>query len=248
MRAFVRGLIKRPLNLLGVDLVKYRPQYALGEYAYLTKLKLRTVIDAGAHTGEFSRMIRRLLPEASIIAFEPLRESFAQLENSMRDVPRFRAFNYALGESNAALEMHHNAYSQSSSLLPMADLHRETFPETAHETIEAVEVRRLDDALAGISLEPEVLLKMDVQGYEDKVIAGGENLVSRAKALIVEVSFQKLYEGQPMFDDMYHLLKARGFAYMGHLYQVVSPANGSVLQADALFVKTNEERQMRNAQ
>jgi hypothetical protein len=98
-------------------------------------------------------------------------------------------------------------------------------------------VRRLDEALDGITLEPEVLVKIDVQGYEDKVIAGGEQTLSRARAIVIEVSFQKLYEGQPLFDDIYRLLTARGFTFMGHLYQLLNPSDGSVLQADALFLK-----------
>jgi FkbM family methyltransferase len=237
MRDVMRTLIKKPLNVLGVDVVRYQPQYALGPYAYLKTFNLKTVIDAGAHTGEFARMIKELLPDASVISFEPLPESFRRLESSMRDVPGFRAINCALGEAEVTLEMHHNDYSQSSSLLPMADLHREAFPETAHDTREPVRVRRLDDALAGINLEPELLVKIDVQGYEDKVIAGGEHTISRARAVITEVSFQELYEGQPLFDDIYRQLTARGFTFMGHLYQLLNPSNGSVLQADALFVR-----------
>jgi FkbM family methyltransferase len=237
MRDVVRMFIKKPLNMLGVDVVRHRPHYALGPYAYLKTFNLRTVIDAGAHTGEFARMIKELLPEADVISFEPLPESFRQLERAMRDVPGFRAFNCALGEAEAVLEMHHNDYSQSSSLLPMADLHREAFPETAHDTEETVRVRRLDDALAGIALEPELLIKIDVQGYEDKLIAGGGLTISRARVIIIEVSFQELYEGQPLFDDIYHLLTGRGFTFMGHLYQLLNPSNGSILQADALFIR-----------
>jgi FkbM family methyltransferase len=233
----VRNLIKKPLNMLGVDVVKYRPQYSLGEYAYLSTLGIKTVIDAGAHSGEFALMIKKLLPDASVLSFEPLKETFRRLENALRGMSDCQAFNFALGESNETIEMHRNDYTQSSSLLPMADLHKEAFPETAHETIEAVEVKRLDDALSGLTLKPELLVKIDVQGYEDKVIAGGERVVSSAKAIIVEVSFQKLYEGQPLFDDVYRILKEKGFIYMGNLYQLISPTNGSVLQADAMFVR-----------
>jgi hypothetical protein len=81
-------------------------------------------------------------------------------------------------------------------------------------------------------------VKIDVQGYEDRVIAGGDAVISRSKAMIVEVSFQELYEGQPLFDDIYQRLKQKGFAYMGNLYQLLNPADAAVLQADALFVRT----------
>lgn len=236
MRAVVRNL-KKPLQKLGVDVVRYRPQYALGEYAYLTTLNIKTVIDAGAHEGDFARMIRKLLPDAKVISFEPLRETFQALENSMRGVSGFEAFNYALGDIDETVEMNRSDSTQSSSLLPMAELHKQAFPETAHATTETVKVRRLDSVLDGLELQPEILLKIDVQGYEDKVILGGENVVARARALIVEVSFQKLYEGQPLFDDVYLLLKERGLVYMGNLYQLLNPADGCVLQADALFIR-----------
>lgn len=233
----LRTLIKKPLNALGVDVVKYRAQYALGEYAYLTTLGIKTVIDAGAHAGEFARMIKKLLPQAAVISFEPLPDTFKQLEESLRGVEGWRGFNCALGAESATLAMHRNDYTQSSSLLAMADLHKEAFPESAHETLETVEVRRLDDALADLKLEAEMLVKIDVQGYEDKVIAGGEKTIEAAKAIIIEVSFRKLYEGQPLFDDVYRLLRERGFVYYGNLYQLLSPVDGCALQADALFIK-----------
>lgn len=223
--------------MLGIDVVRYRPQYALGPYAYLKSFGFRTVVDAGADVGGFARMMKELLPAATVLSFEPLPDSFAQLERSMRGVAGFRAFNCALGDSEGELEIHHSDYAQSSSLLPMTSLHREAFPETAGGRIERVRVRRLDDALAGINIEPELLVKIDVQGYEDKVLAGGEKTLAQARALIIEVSFKELYAGQPLFDDIYRLLTSRGFSIMGHLYQVLNPADGSVLQADALFVK-----------
>lgn len=237
MSAILRKLIKKPLNKLGLDLVRYNPQYSLGPYAYLTTFGIKTVIDAGAHSGEFALMINKLLPEAAIYSFEPQPDIFRQLEENMRSIARFRAFNYALGDANQKLEMHRSDFTMSSSLLKMADLHKESFPETAGESIEVIEVRPLDELLAGLELELEILVKIDVQGYEDKVIAGGADVISKARAMIIEVSFQELYEGQPLFDDVYALLKEKGFDFMGHLFQLTSPINGSVLQADALFLR-----------
>lgn len=237
MRDWQRRLLKRPLNMLGIDVVRYRPQYALGPYACLKSFGFRTVVDAGADVGGFARMIKELLPAATVLSFEPLPDSFARLEHAMRGVAGFRAFNCALGEAEGELEIHHSDYAQSSSLLPMTNLHRAAFPETAGERIERVKVRRLDDVLAGIDVEPELLVKIDVQGYEDKVLAGGEQTLALARALIIEVSFKELYEGQPLFDDIYRQLTSRGFSIMGHLYQVLNPADGCVLQADALFIR-----------
>src|ERR1051325_8931037 len=130
------------------------------------------------------------------------------------------------------------AYSQSSSILQMATLHKEAFPDSANHTAETVEIKRLDDALIGFSLQPEILIKIDVQGYEDKVIAGGEQLIDKTKAIIVEVSFRELYEGQPLFDRVFELLSRKHFQYMGNLYQLLNPKDGAPLHADALFVRS----------
>jgi FkbM family methyltransferase len=246
VRNIAKMLVKRPLNALGLDIVRlsvnsthakqFKPSEA-NKFIWLSRLNINTIIDVGAHKGEFALMIHDILPKASITSFEPLKEAFRQLNFNMRTVPNFKAFHCALGDRNSTMEIHRNEYTQSSSLLKMADLHREAFPFTMNEMIETVEVKRLDDVLQGSYLEEHILIKMDVQGYEDRVILGGENVISRAKLLVVETSFQTLYERQPLFDEVYSMLKQRGFAYIGNWDQIISPADGSVLQADAMFVR-----------
>lgn len=246
VRNIARMLVKRPLNALGLDIVRlsvnstdtkqFEPSEA-NKFIWLSCLNINTIVDIGAHIGEFAMMAYQILPKASIISFEPLEEAFRQLNFNMRTVPNFKAFNCALGDRNSTMEMHRNEFTPSSSLLKMADLHREAFPFTMNETVETIEVKRLDDVLQGLNLEDYILIKIDVQGYEDRVILGGENLISRAKLLVVEVSFQTLYERQPLFDEIYHLLRRKGFKYMGNLHQLRSPVDGCVLQADAIFIK-----------
>jgi FkbM family methyltransferase len=209
----------------------------MGEYAYVTSLNIKTVIDIGAHAGEFARMINGMLPEAAIFSFEPLKDEFQQLQKSMHSAHGFKAFNCAIGNTNGTVEIHRSEYSQSSSLLRMANLHKEAFPESAGESLETVEVKILDEVLNGFELQPEILVKLDVQGYEDKVIEGAQNTISKSRAIIAEVSFRELYEGQALFDSIYQSLKNKGFVYMGNLYQLLNPLDGSPLQADALFVR-----------
>jgi len=56
-------------------------------------------------------------------------------------------------------------------------------------------------------------------------------------ALIVETSFTKLYEGQPLFDDIYKTLKESGFDYGGNWDQLTDSCDGRILQADAIFLR-----------
>ena len=131
--------------------------------------------------------------------------------------------------------MHRNDYSQSSSLLPMAELHKTAFPETRHSSPETVQVKRLDDLADELRIERPMLLKIDVQGFEAKVIAGATEVLRAADVIIVETGVEALYEGQALFDDVYRMLYERGFPYRGNHNQLLSSHDGRVLQADAFF-------------
>ena len=251
-----KRLLKAPFRALGMDLVRWRPpkpqpvfppeelemvaafgpQYKPEDH-WLANCGIQTVLDVGAHMGEFAQRIRAMLPNADLISFEPLQEPFAKLTERFKGQPNFRAIRCALGEKAGQHEIHHNEYGPSSSLLSMAELHKQSFTFAVKEKTEMIEVRRLSDVVRELNLRDPLLLKLDVQGFEDKVIAGGEDVVARAKIIIIEVSFQPLYEGGPLFDDVYRLLKEHGFTYNGNFEQLFSPKDGRVLQADAIFCR-----------
>ncbi|MFM7369285.1 MAG: FkbM family methyltransferase, partial [Sphaerospermopsis kisseleviana] len=80
-----------------------------------------------------------------------------------------------------------------------------------------------------------ILIKLDVQGYELSVIKGGEKTFKSAKLVIIEVSFYEFYEKQPLFDDIYKYLCNLGFVYRGNLEQFRSRSGDKILFADAIF-------------
>ena len=53
MLNFVKKIIKTGFNQIGLDIVRISKQSLLG----LTDLPIRTIIDVGANTGQFARMI-----------------------------------------------------------------------------------------------------------------------------------------------------------------------------------------------
>ncbi len=184
-------------------------------------------------------MIRKILPEALIYSFEPLKDCYEQLTATMKGSSKFRAFNYALGDGDYETEIYRSEYLPSSSILPMRDLHKQAFPFTKGDAKERIKVRRLDSITRDLDCSENVLIKIDVQGFEDKVILGGKQLISKAKILIVETNFEALYERQPLFDVIYEMLKQMGFSYKGNLDQLVSPVDGRVLQSDSIFIREN---------
>jgi FkbM family methyltransferase len=204
---------------------------------WIKQAGIKTVIDVGAHNGEFSTAIRSVLPGVQIYAFEPLPDSYKTLSAELEGDARCRAFHVALGEQRGEVKFWRSRFSKSSSVLLMADIHKAEFPWSSDLEPIYTQLAPLDDFLNDIDLAPKVLLNLDVQGYEDRVIRGGIALLRSVDYILTEVSFRLLYEGQASFNDLYELLKQLGFSYAGNVDQHLSAADGSVLQADALFVR-----------
>ena len=86
-------------------------------------------------------------------------------------------------------------------------------------------------------MKPNVLVKIDVQGYEDRVLLGGERVIRAASHVLVETLFESLYEVQASFDVTYGIMKKYGFQYAGNVSEIRSPMDGRSLAADVLFVR-----------
>jgi FkbM family methyltransferase len=206
-------------------------------YGSLRRFDIRSVIDVGANIGQFAALARRLFPSARIFSFEPIDECYRQLVETFSGDQLFKSFPLALGDESGIKQFHHHEYSPASSLLSRNDLGVSVFPFTDARRETQITVERLDAVAAGLELEPEILVKLDVQGYEDRVIDGGRAVLAKARLALVEVNFYVQYETQALFHDVYARLRELGFDYRGNLHQLRSPIDDTVLEADALFVR-----------
>ena len=98
-----------------------------------------------------------------------------------------------------------------------------------------VQVTRLGDAIDLAGLPRPILLKIDVQGAELKVLEGIDNW-DLLDFIYVELSFVELYDRQALFEDVRAFLVGRGFALRGVFNQAFTDAFGPT-QADCLFVR-----------
>jgi len=202
---------------------------------WLKKYKIGTVIDIGANEGQFAKKILSVLPMAEIHCFEPLKEVYGHLKSNFKMHKNVLVYNFGLGAANEELKIFNNEYSPSSSMLEMLDLHKANFDFAREVEEKLISVRRLNDFFPNHFPNP-VLLKIDVQGYEIKVLEGGEEVVRQADIIFIETTFKPLYKDQPLFREIYTWLEARGFVYAGNIEQLFSPIDNEILQADAIFV------------
>jgi len=242
----MRTLIRHFLQKFGYDIVKFNPKFETGkldkaaietEYKWLQDRHFNTIIDIGANDGQFAEKMRILFPDAAIHAFEPLPESFQNIKVNFKNDRQFTVYNVALGEEDGHLSFHRNEYTPSSSLLTLASEHISHFDHATKTNTIVVNVTTLDKIFTDEELKSPVLIKIDVQGFEDKVIKGGLMTLQKADMIICELSFSELFKGQVLFDEIYNTIISLGFRYIGSLDQLRSPRTNAILQADGIFIK-----------
>ncbi len=208
------------------------------ENKWLIDYSFNTIIDVGANEGQFALKMRKMFPEATIISFEPIPQVFEKLQDNFKHDKNFISFCLGLGESESTTSFYLNKNSASSSVLPVKE-HITHFESATEAEKIIININKLDTVLNINELKKPILIKLDVQGYEDKVIAGGTDVLKNASVLLTEVSFVQLYDGQMLFNEINHLLQNSGYKYNGNYEQLYSPVNNMVLQADAIFINAN---------
>lgn len=225
-------------NLVGHLLVKEWNPKLLG----LSKLPIHSIIDVGANDGQFSRKMCRIFPDAHIYSFEPLPDPFKKLEQWGKQQKRnVKLFNIALGDSIKTIEINNHLYfNQSSSILQTTQLCERIYPMLKKQQTIIVQQSTLDQEISSLPtpLTPDILIKLDVQGYEDRVIRGGIETFKQARACIVEISLDILYQEQADFKNIFLMLDKLGYCYAGNLDQVQGK-DGHVRYFNAVFIKNN---------
>jgi FkbM family methyltransferase len=235
----VKRVVSASLNALGVDVIGHQSlrHPVRRRVLLLRSLGVDVVYDVGANEGQYGRELRAFGYKGRIVSFEPLSEPFRALTAAARRDPLWRVARIALGDTEQVVDMHVTANrGASSSILPALKLHLDSAPYAQVIGRERVQVRRLDAVLGS---EPEEhrrpFLKVDVQGFEDRVLTGAGATLECLVGLQIELQLFPLYAGAPTFADLVASVATRGFALAG-IEPVFAGADGRLLAADGLFI------------
>ncbi len=203
---------------------------------WIKALNIKTVLDVGANAGAFATTVHALFPDATVHAFEPLPDVYAALKQRASSLSRLRVHNLGLGEQDGELVFHRTQQDVSSSFLqPGATFERLSGITSETDDIR-VAVRALDSVAAEQKFEGPLFVKLDVQGYEDRVIRGGGETLKRTALLLAETSAVPQYGGAATFAQLVAMLDAMNFDYGGTIERVVTHPTGRIVSEDALFV------------
>jgi FkbM family methyltransferase len=228
----------------GLDVSRYRSELD-GERQFVRQLeshRVDVVLDVGANSGQYAAGLRAAGYQGRIVSFEPLSEPFSLLQATASGDPLWDCRRCALGDSDGTISINVAGNDgQSSSVLQMLETHQNALPVANYVDVQEVPIRRLDAVSSEVLRVGDVpFLKIDTQGYESLVLAGGNSTVSRCVGLQLELSLVPLYEGDMLIREALDLVYALGFTLTGLVPGFTDLANGRLLQADGIFFRSDD--------
>lgn len=227
----LRHLLRTSARHAGWDVSRYRP-LARRRASLLEQRSISLVLDVGANRGQYGRELRTYGYRESIVSFEPLDEALTQLRNAAASDPHWEVRDVALGATASTAQINVASNLASSSLLPMLDSHRSAAPGVTVVARESVRIVPLDEV--ELPRGVPTLLKLDVQGYEDRVLDGASRTLGQVAVVECELSIVPLYADQLTLRPMLDLLSEAGFELVD-LEPGQRASDGATLYIDALF-------------
>lgn len=193
-----------------------------------------SVLDVGGNVGEFAELCRVTWPACTVTSFEPLLH--VADANKRRANGRWWVEPVAISDrgGEATLRYCRNQHSASTMMQP-GGLRRREFGIVDRFEELVVPTRPLDDYLG--LLAGRTLLKVDVEGHEAQVLAGGENVLRGVEVVLLEVNqATDIFVGSPPVQWLDEELRRHGLFFAGVLATQLTP-RGELVQFDGVWAR-----------
>lgn len=197
----------------------------------------KTVVDIGANAGDWTAGLLEFCTPQQVLCFEPDPTLAQNLRTRFSGTRSVEIHEFAIGDTAGEAALNIMEGSEFNSLRQPVESIAGKYPETFHmEKKVSVKVRTLDsftDKLAAIDL-----LKIDTQGYEREVLIGSSAALKKTKYVLLEINFQRHYEGEAGFVELDACMQQNGFC-IGN-YSGPKGGKRQALFADFLYVRKND--------
>ncbi len=164
----------------------HRDEYAPPREMPLRPEEVKLVLDIGANVGATALYFSRLFPNAAIHAFEPAPDNFAVLSMNVANSKRIRAHNFALGATDATLELF-----ASDNPINFGGYSLHAAGSDTSKKIR-IPVRAVSAVLKELSIDKADVIKVDTEGAEwDILTAFPENILRGASYITGELHGNK---------------------------------------------------------
>ncbi len=177
----------------------------------LKPARLTEVVDIGANMIDGEPPYKSLLDArlCRVTGFEPQEHALAKLNEQKSENETYLPYVVYDGKPHDLYICHGSGMTSLFEPDPVnMGLFEFLMPLARVVRKEKLATRRLDDIAEIQNLD---FLKIDIQGAELEVFKSGKKKLAKAVAIQTEVSFTKLYKGQPGFGEIDIELRAQGF-------------------------------------
>ena len=185
---------------------------------FLQERSIKTIIDVGAHKGEFAENALKIRSVEKIIAFEPQKKIFEILRNKFADNKIITLNNYALSGKVEKKIMKINKMSATSTLnqeINDDSLYFKFKSFLLHQknsiiSEEEINATTFDIFFKDTRFDQSTLLKIDTEGYELHVLNGSNKKINEVKFVLIENQFSNMYKNVN-FKDCHDFLIKKNF-------------------------------------
>ena len=204
------------------------------------------IFDVGANIGQSLIQFKNWFPTSTVYCFEPDPDTYHVLKSNNHKNVIYH--NVGVGSKNKEKIFYQYSLSAMNSFLQI-DKKSKVFKEKVHKKINEalendenesyVQIITLDQYCQDNNIDKIDILKIDVQGYEKKVLKGARKLLKEndISVLIIEIIFDEIYGRGTSFYEIELRLIPKGYKLwdISHIYKDLTKNRTNWV--DVIYVK-----------
>lgn len=219
----------------GFSIERLKYGYTADRRANIARAGIDLVIDVGANEGQYATELRRQGFHGSILSLEPLPDAFERL-SALADADKsWTAINAAAGATPGRAELYVSQDSVCSSLLRPTSSLIDAIPMAQTTQTIPVDIVRLDEI--ALPAHSRLMLKLDVQGFEEIALQGAKEIHRDIRLLEIELGIEQGYENGYGFVRALPEIDALGFRLVSLNRGATNSRTGRLIDIDVLFAR-----------
>lgn len=234
-------LIKR-IGFIKKKLVELRPDVEFVIDRVIRPEEVFTFIDVGANTGQTIDFAVRKFKNTEVFSFEPTPDLFNNLLTKYRYNKKVHLFSLAFSDRDGLHSFYTSDFSATNSILkPNVNKYLELEHKLSDVLVKSKEINinatRFDNwYVNNMNCRIIEIMKIDTQGFDFNVIAGGIISISKyVKIIIVELQFQKFYLNAVPFYKIFEILYKHNFTLLS-LTEISKINKLQFIECNAVFL------------
>jgi FkbM family methyltransferase len=186
-------------------------------FKFFKKKKLKIIFDVGSYKGKFVDIFVNENKNSKFYLFEPMQESFFYLKKKFKNKKNICIINKGICDKNMVLALNVNVTSNASTF---SELNNNAFfcklrkfllgEQKLVKKKEICKLISLDEFVKKNNVKYIDLLKIDVEGFELKVLKGAKNILKNTEYILIEITFSNIFKNYD-YQKIDNFLKQIGF-------------------------------------